>query len=181
MRRISTALLAATIAFATPALAQEHGHGNKHKDKDHGKKDKDRVENVTVRRVNGDRVDVRTTSKGGSPAFCRSGAGHPNYGRAWCLEKGFGLGNNRWNRATWGTVVLQPRRATLGDVLGSVILGRLTNYAANTLGYSAPLTGNWVINNTDRRVYYVRSGSAPVAEFVDTNRDGRADYVLLYR
>ncbi len=26
------------------------------------------------------------------PAFCRSGSGHPVHGRAWCLEKGFGLG-----------------------------------------------------------------------------------------
>ena len=29
--------------------------------------------------------------KGGAPSFCRSGAGHPNWGRQWCLDKGFGL------------------------------------------------------------------------------------------
>src|SRR5687768_16589622 len=34
--------------------------------------------------------DVR--DRDGSPAFCRSGAGHPNWGRQWCVDKGFGLG-----------------------------------------------------------------------------------------
>lgn len=31
--------------------------------------------------------------RGRGPAFCRSGAGHPVFGRRWCLEKGFGLGD----------------------------------------------------------------------------------------
>lgn len=30
--------------------------------------------------------------RGRGPSFCRSGAGHPVFGRRWCLEKGFGLG-----------------------------------------------------------------------------------------
>jgi hypothetical protein len=29
-----------------------------------------------------------------SPAFCRSGAGHPVHGRSWCIDKGFGLGRS---------------------------------------------------------------------------------------
>ena len=29
-----------------------------------------------------------------SPSFCRSGAGHPVHGRAWCIDKGFGLGRS---------------------------------------------------------------------------------------
>jgi hypothetical protein len=32
----------------------------------------------------------------GIPAFCRTGEGHPVFGRRWCIEKGFGLG------AYWG-------------------------------------------------------------------------------
>lgn len=40
------------------------------------------------------RVDERFRARRGrGPAFCRSGAGHPVFGRRWCLEKGFGLGN----------------------------------------------------------------------------------------
>lgn len=30
--------------------------------------------------------------RGKGPAFCRSGAGHPVFGRRWCVQKGFGLG-----------------------------------------------------------------------------------------
>lgn len=44
--------------------------------------------------VIGDRgIDERfRANRGRGPAFCRSGAGHPVFGRRWCLEKGFGLG-----------------------------------------------------------------------------------------
>src|SRR5688500_14694607 len=28
-------------------------------------------------------------AKGGGPAFCRSGAGHPVFGMAWCQERGW--------------------------------------------------------------------------------------------
>lgn len=41
-----------------------------------------------------DRIDERFRARRGrGPAFCRSGAGHPVFGRRWCLEKGFGLGS----------------------------------------------------------------------------------------
>lgn len=39
-----------------------------------------------------DRFQVNHT-RGRGPAFCRSGAGHPVFGRQWCIEKGWGLGN----------------------------------------------------------------------------------------
>jgi hypothetical protein len=32
---------------------------------------------------------------GRGPAFCKSGAGHPVHGPAWCLEKGWGLGGRQ--------------------------------------------------------------------------------------
>lgn len=39
-------------------------------------------------------IDERfRVSRGGGPKFCRTGAGHPVFGRRWCLEKGFGLGD----------------------------------------------------------------------------------------
>src|SRR5688500_8111477 len=36
----------------------------------------------------------------GAPSFCRSGEGHPVWGRQWCLDKGFGLGD--YNDFSWG-------------------------------------------------------------------------------
>lgn len=127
------------------------------------------------------RVYSTGKARGGSPAFCRSGAGHPVFGRSWCVQKGFGLGDARWNRATWGDVIFRSRRSTsLSDVLGSIVFGRVANYAAQSLGLRSPLTGTWLVNSPDRTVYLVRSGSTPVAEFVDTNYDGRADFVLLH-
>jgi hypothetical protein len=39
-------------------------------------------------------IDERfRVNRGGGPKFCRTGAGHPVFGRRWCLEKGFGLGD----------------------------------------------------------------------------------------
>lgn len=44
--------------------------------------------------ISDDGIDERFRARQGrGPAFCRSGAGHPVFGRRWCLEKGFGLGN----------------------------------------------------------------------------------------
>ena len=38
-----------------------------------------------------------------APSFCRSGAGHPRFGREWCIRKGFGLGGGfyRYGRPSW--------------------------------------------------------------------------------
>lgn len=38
-------------------------------------------------------IDERfLADRGRGPKFCRTGAGHPVFGRRWCLKKGFGLG-----------------------------------------------------------------------------------------
>ena len=196
MKKI-VAVLVASLMVPAMAMAQGHGHGNGHgngeghgkgKDHDHDRDGRDNV--VVVQRpatrtviVNQptNRVVTRE-ARGGSPAFCRSGAGHPKFGRAWCIDKGFGLGNNGWQRTSWDNVVFQNARTpTIGDVLSSVILNRLSSYANNTLGLRTPLVGNWVTSETGSRVYLVNSGSTRVAELVDTNGDGRADYVLLHR
>jgi len=125
----------------------------------------------------------------GSPAFCRSGAGHPNWGRQWCIAKGFGLGSSndmRWGRAvSVEDVILRPASTTtdltrdvLASVLGSVVLNRLATHAI-TLGLVEPLMGRWAVEPTGRRVLTVRSGTVPVAEIVDHNKDGRADVMLV--
>lgn len=129
--------------------------------------------------------------KRGAPSFCRSGAGHPVWGRQWCVEKGFGLGADndlRWSRVIDPSNVVITRPATTGDltrdvlmdVLGSVVLNRLATHAV-TLGLQDPLTGRWIgeAADTGPRVLLVSSGTRPVAEMVDTNRDGRADLMLV--
>lgn len=129
--------------------------------------------------------------KRGAPSFCRSGAGHPVWGRQWCVDKGFGLGRDgdyRWSRVLDPSNVVLTRpsttseltRAVLMDVLGSVVLNRLATHAV-TLGYQEPLAGRWIgePNDTGARVLLVSSGTRPVAEMVDVNRDGRADVMLV--
>ena len=61
---------------------------------------------IVLRDVNGRLVRVyrsdvenryqygRQNRRGNGPPFCRSGAGHPVHGRRWCIEKGWGLGND---------------------------------------------------------------------------------------
>lgn len=53
---------------------------------------RDRDRDIVIRDRDIDRR-FRVQNRRGSPAFCRSGAGHPVHGRRWCLEKGFGLGD----------------------------------------------------------------------------------------
>jgi len=47
---------------------------------------------------NRERGRVEQRDRGNGPAFCRSGEGHPVFGRQWCRDKGFGLGNDRYDR-----------------------------------------------------------------------------------
>lgn len=125
----------------------------------------------------------------GAPSFCRSGAGHPVWGRQWCLDKGFGLGDFddvRWGRTTTLGDIIFGRTATTGNLAGDVLRGLIGDTAfdrlalhALTLGYTAPLTGVWATEPTGRRVLLVNSGPAPVAEIVDVNNDNRADLMLV--
>jgi hypothetical protein len=128
--------------------------------------------------------------KKGAPSFCRSGAGHPVWGRQWCVDKGFGLGDDgdlRWSRVIDPSNVMITRPTTgdltrdvLLDILGSIVLNRFATHAV-TLGYQEPLAGHWLGESSDAgpRVLLVSSGSQPVAEVVDLNRDDRADLVLV--
>lgn len=127
--------------------------------------------------------------KDGAPSFCRSGAGHPNWGRQWCVDKGFGLGNSndlRWGRVVSPQDVILRRSTSTGDltrdvlasVLGDVVFNRLAAHAI-TLGLVDPLVGRWVAEPTGRRVLLVNSGAVPVAELVDDNDDDRPEVVLV--
>lgn len=146
--------------------------------------DEDRARNLG-------RWDVRPvayTDKPDGPAFCRSGEGHPVWGRQWCIEKGFGIGNYRDMR--WGqtnrldNVVFQNvstgnvLRDALVGVLGNVVFDRLALHAV-TLGYSEPLAGAWIGEPSGPRVLRLTSGGQPVAELVDTNRDNRAEVLVV--
>jgi len=127
--------------------------------------------------------------KEGSPSFCRSGAGHPVWGRQWCVDKGFGLGMD--NDIRWGRVLdprdvvfVRPvteaelRRDALARVLGDIVFNRLAAHAL-TLGLTDPLTGRWIGETTGPRVLLVNAGGRPVAEIVDTDRDDDVDIFLV--
>ncbi|HJQ53804.1 MAG TPA: hypothetical protein VJ825_08160 [Gemmatimonadaceae bacterium] len=127
--------------------------------------------------------------KEGSPGFCRSGAGHPVWGRQWCLDKGFGLGANqdvRWGTTRTVSDIIFGRRPTtptlardaLLGLLGPVAFDRLALHAV-TLGYTDPLTGVWHSEATGPDVLMVNSGRYPIAELIDTNRDQRTDLMLV--
>ena len=128
--------------------------------------------------------------RGQGPAFCRSGAGHPTKGRQWCYDKGYGLGNDRWSRASgWDGIILgrpDGRYSTsrmggsiLQDILGRVIYGRLLSQS-NAYGWG-PLSGRWLDASSGPRILQVQGGGHPLAEFYDQNRDGRVDLVMVNR
>ena len=135
-------------------------------------------------------VNEPIRDKKGAPSFCRSGSGHPVWGRQWCIDKGFGLGTEndlRWSRIVDPLSVVFTRPTTgdltrdvLADVLGSVVLNRLATHAV-TLGLQEPLMGRWLGDTPDSgpRVLLLSSGSRPVAEVVDLDRDNNADLVLV--
>ena len=124
----------------------------------------------------------------GPPAFCRSGAGHPVWGRDWCLDKGFGLGDDR---SVWGVdrdigdIILRrpdPRRDVLDrggliDVLGDIVFGRLAVQSL-VLGADEPMTGHWIGRTEGPRTLRVTAGDLPVAELVDYDRDDQVDTIL---
>jgi hypothetical protein len=147
--------------------------------------DDDRARNLGVWQVS----PLNDQVKGGAPSFCRSGSGHPVWGRQWCLDKGFGLGtqqNVRWGSTRdIGDIILGRRpssgiltRDALLSVLGPVAFDRLALHAL-TLGYTDPLTGRWRSEATGPNVLLVNSGTWPIAELVDTNRDQRSDLMLV--
>ena len=127
-----------------------------------------------------------------SPAFCRSGEGHPVWGREWCVEKGFGLGGNDrsiWSRADDDLGVIFRRRPETGvldsdgliGVLGDIVFGRLAVQSL-LLGNDEPLVGRWVAASNERDapfVLRVTAGDVAVAELVDDDRDNDVDVLYV--
>jgi hypothetical protein len=125
---------------------------------------------------------------GNAPAFCRSGEGHPVWGRDWCLDKGFGLGSRSgtiWSRSTTiGDIIFGRRdrdrtdRGGLLATLGDVVFNRLAVHAL-TLGYTEPLQGTWTAERNAPQILRVHAGGVPVAEFIDLDRDDRVDVLYV--
>lgn len=125
-----------------------------------------------------------------APPFCRSGSGHPSFGRQWCYEKGYGLGNDYWWRAGWDNVIFgrtsrlyayrgDVTGAILQEVLGRVVYGRLIAQAG-VLG-GGTLRGHWLDAASGPRILQVHAGTRPLAELYDLNRDNRVDLIMLNR
>lgn len=125
----------------------------------------------------------------GAPSFCRSGEGHPVWGRQWCIDKGFGLsgtGNTRWGRTRdvsgmrWNGDLATGSltRDALLKVLGPTAFNRLALHAV-TLGLVDPLGGQWRTDSSGQRLLLVSSGATPVAEIADYNNDRIADLMLV--
>jgi hypothetical protein len=123
-----------------------------------------------------------------APAFCRSGEGHPVWGRNWCLDKGFGLGDGRRSWAVTRPIedIIFGRPDTRGRyveqdelvrLLGEVVLGRLA-FQAVALGADDPLRGTWIGEPSGPVTLRVVSGGVPVAELVDYDRNGRVDTIV---
>ena len=149
-----------------------------------------------------DRRDRRDRGRNAGPPFCRNGRGHPVHGRQWCREKGYGdwrYDRRRgyydgrpviWDRrGGWGDIILRNstrhRRAgvlshdALIAILGVVIVDKLVQEAR--LDRRDRIHGRWVMPGGRADVLQIRSGSRPVAELTDVNRDGRVDAVLVPR
>jgi hypothetical protein len=126
--------------------------------------------------------------RGNAPSFCRTGEGHPVWGREWCIRQGFGLGSDgviRWSRAQVGDVIYRRHsdrtrldRVTLIDVLGDVVFGRLALHALG-MGYDRPLSGVWIAEPAAPRILRIYAGDAVVAEMVDLDRNDRVDVLYV--
>jgi hypothetical protein len=126
--------------------------------------------------------------QGNAPAFCRSGEGHPVWGREWCLDRGFGLGSRAgtiWSRGRVDDVVFRRdisherllRDALLG-VLGESVFNRLAVHSLG-MGYAQPLEGQWVAEPGAPRILHVYAGDVVIAELVDVNQSHRADVIYV--
>ena len=122
------------------------------------------------------------------PSFCRSGAGHPVYGRQWCLEKGHGLGESSWRHARFGRVVFgkAPKGPLENPQLGARDIAEiLTDIVLDEIFGESPydrarLDGTWRGGSPEGLlVLEVRLGGSPVAELTDTDLDGEVDVVLV--
>jgi hypothetical protein len=129
----------------------------------------------------------------GTPAFCRTGEGHPVFGWQWCVDRGFARRGDRyrpvWQREGWTDIIPPwPTRqregrvdaGTLGAILGDIVFGRL-RARADQLDADGPLEARWIRPQPDALVLQVRAGDLPIAELSDTTGDGSAEVVMVNR
>jgi hypothetical protein len=130
---------------------------------------------------------------GGGPPFCRSGAGHPVHGMAWCVQKGWAHAGHAyripariggWEILRMDDAHFRHRgpvrydraldRRDLIALLGESVLGRIEgNQARDRRG--TPIQGRWVRDGFDGYALELRSGSTPVLILQDATGDGRVD------
>lgn len=147
---------------------------------------------------------VSAQGKGEVPPFCRDGQGHPQFGRAWCVDHNYPLGNEwtantqaranqranqrAWEQRTdWNDVTITPPRqrsisrvgsSQLATILGTNGMRRL-QAQAQAAGMTRPLMGSWARDTNGHAVLMVTSGGTRFAEIADTNNDGKVDRVFL--
>jgi hypothetical protein len=181
MKRSVMAVALAALMAPAGGAAQDGGWWSPVADRLPG----ERGEMRTVRAAEDGARRGQDARRGNGPPFCRNGEGHPVHGRAWCRDKGWEQGGE-WRDVSWEDVIFgrpdtRERRADgldrggLLDVLGDVVLDRLQRHG-ESFGNGA-LAGRFVEGTA--RVLQVRAGDVPVAEFLDGDRDGRVDRVLL--
>lgn len=116
MRYVSlTAIAVLTLLLAAPnAAAQGRSQDGDDQDRKERREDRDRRDRDRDREDRDERQREgewgeddkyeerrrgnrqRRGKRGRGPKFCRNGEGHPVHGRDWCIEKGFGLGDGRY-------------------------------------------------------------------------------------
>jgi hypothetical protein len=131
------------------------------------------------------------------PSYCRSGYGHPNFGRSWCVNSGFGLGSHDlfWISVGWGGYSFQFSRVNhvrswhgwhdfdyiqLNILLGPALFGRISQHGY-AFGWHYPLAGVWFGDPYQGYHLRVYSGPYAVAELYDWDGDGWVDDVRLIR
>lgn len=140
--------------------------------------------------------DIRGRSaRSRGPSFCRSGFGHPNFGRTWCVNKGYGLGSHDlfWISVGWGNFAFQFGRVShvrqwygwhdfdhyqLNILLGPSLFGRIAQHGY-ACGWHSPLAGVWFGDPWQGYHLRVYSGPYAVAELYDWDGDGWVDDVRL--
>lgn len=132
-------------------------------------------------------IVMRLRNQPGAPAFCDSGAGHPLYGREWCHERGFRLGDVWQRRSVKDISVQRPPsggrtldRAQIAQRYGNR-LAQWINEARTGLQLADSVTARWVSTPDGGSILGFQVGSTQIAEVIDRNRDGRAEVVWIAR
>ena len=130
---------------------------------------------------------MRAREQPNAPPFCDSGAGHPLFGREWCHERGFRLGDD-WERARARNIAVDRSMAARGplddaaihQLFGAEFSERLLE-TRTALELKEPITTRWLSTPTGGSILVLVSGSTVLGELVDRDRDGLADVVWLAR